>query len=273
MCNAPGFFINSKGQAQASSSVRLSSKDFEDNQHVAVYWLGGGGAMINSYGTILMIDPLLKGFDMPLLIDMVADTADIKRVDGYFVSHVDNDHYSRPTLTDLAPVTKEVHSSHYVASLMKEECGVNAYGHSWGDEVDINGVHVRFTPADHNWQSEFEEYNYRQWGKEEYSGFYITAHGRKIWYVGDSRLMEEQLHMEEPDVILFDFADNEYHIGLKNAYKLANTYPDSKLILIHWGTVDAPDMTPFNGNPDNVIKNVINPERVVVLRPGEAFVV
>ena len=72
---------------------------------------------------------------------------------------------------------------------------------------------------------------------------------------------------------MFDFADNEYHIGLKNAYKPANTYPDSKLILIHWGTVDAPDMTPFNGNPDNVIKNVINPERVVVLRPGEAFVV
>lgn len=266
------FFINEKGQAQASGTVKLTKKDFENNHHIGVYWLGGGGAMINSFGTILMIDPLLMGFDMPLLIDMVAKPDEIAKVDGYFVSHVDNDHYSRPTLSALAPVTKEVHTSHYVASLMKEERGVNAYGHTWGDEVQIGEVHVRLTPADHNWQSEFEEYNYRVWEKEEYLGFYVTTHDKKIWYVGDSRLMEEQLQMEEPDVILFDFADNEFHIGLKNAYKLADTYPDSKLILIHWGTVDAPEMTPFNGNPENVIKNVVNPERVIVLKPGEEFI-
>lgn len=270
--NSKSFFINDKGQAQAARTVKLSKKDFEDNNHIGIYWLGGGGAMINSFGTIIMIDPLLKGFDMPLLIDMVAETDDIERVDGYFVSHVDNDHYSRPTLTDLASVTGEVHTSHYVASLMKDECGVEAYGHTWWDEVNIGEVNVRFTPADHNWQSEFDEYNYRTWEKEEYFGFYITTRGKRIWYVGDSRLMDEQLNMEAPDVILFDFADNEYHIGLKNAYKLANTYPDSTLILIHWGTVDAPEMTPFNGNPDNVIKNVVNPERVIVLKPGEEFV-
>lgn len=265
------FFVNDKGQAQPTGTVKLTNKDFENNDHIGIYWLGGGGAMINSYGTIIMIDPLLEGFDMPLLIDMVAEPSDVTKVDGYFVSHVDNDHYSRPTLRDLASVTKEVHASHYVASLMKEECGVEASGHTWGDEVTINDVKVKFTPADHNWQNDLEEFNYRVWNKEEYCGFYITTHGKKIWYVGDSRLMEEQLHMEEPDVILFDFADNEYHIGLKNAYKLANTYPNSKLILIHWGTVDAPEMTPFNGNPDNVINNVINPERVVILRPGEEY--
>ena len=268
-----GFFINEKGQAQAAATVKLTKKDFEDNHHISVYWLGGGGAMINSFGTIIMIDPLLKGFDMPLLIDMVAKTEDIVKVDGYFVSHVDNDHFSRQTLIDIASVTKEVHASHYVVSLMKDECGVEAYGHTWWDEVNIGEVNVKFTPADHNWQSEFDEYNYRVWKKEEYSGFYITTYGRKIWYVGDSRLMEEQLHMEEPDIIFFDFADNEYHIGLKNAYKLANTYPNSKLILIHWGTVDAPQMTPFNGNPDDVINNVINPERVIILKPGEEYII
>lgn len=266
------YFINEKGQAQPKGIVKLTDKDFENNNHIGIYWLGGGGAMINSFGTIIMIDPLLEGFDMPLLIDMVAKPSEIKRVDGYFVSHVDNDHYSRPTLVDLASITKEVHASNYVASLMKEECGVAAYGHTWSDEVEINDVKVKFTPADHNWQNDLEEFNYRVWSKEEYNGFYITTNSRKIWYVGDSRLMKEQLQMEEPDVILFDFANNEYHIGLDNAYKLANTYPNSKLILIHWGTVDAPEMTPFNGNPDNVINNVINPERVIVLKPGEEYV-
>ena len=35
----------------------------------SLYWLGGGGALIVSRGTSIMIDPVLEGFDMPLLID------------------------------------------------------------------------------------------------------------------------------------------------------------------------------------------------------------
>ena len=74
--------------------------------------------------------------------------------------------------------------------------------------------------------------------------------GNRRWddlAAGDSRLLEEHLHMSAPDVILFDFADNDWHITLKGAIQLANTYPNSDLICIHWGCVDAPDMTPFNG--------------------------
>lgn len=266
------FFINEKGQAQPAETVHLTKKDFENNGHIGIYWLGGGGAMVNAFGTVIMIDPLLTGFDMPLLIDTVAAPEEIDHVDGYFVSHVDNDHYSRETLKKLKAVTKEVHASYYVASLMKEECDVHAVGHTWHDVVQIGDVSVEFTPADHDWQSSFESYNYRTWDKKEYNGFYIRTHAKKIWYVGDSRLMDEQLNMEAPDAILFDFSDNEFHIGLKNAYKLANAYPEAKLLLVHWGTVDAPDQTPFNGNPQNVLDNVVNPERVVVLLPGEEYV-
>lgn len=267
------FIINAKGQAQALPSKKLDKKAFENNGYVSVYWLGGGGAMINSYGNVIMIDPLLTGFDMPLLVDMVADTKDVPHVEAYLVSHVDNDHYSRQTVKELKDVTKEFHASYYVASLMKEECGVETpIGHDWYDKFTVGEAEVEITPADHNWQNMVEEFNYRVWEKNEYCGFYVRTKGKKIWYVGDSRLMEEQLHMEEPDVILFDFADNFCHIGLQNAYKLANTYPNAKLVLVHWGTVDAPEMTPFNGNPANIIENVVNPERVVVLAPGEEFV-
>ena len=85
--------------------------------------------------------------------------------------------------------------------------------------------------------------------------------------------MECQLHMELPDVILFDFSDNFAHIGLENAYKLANTYPSAKLVLIHWGTVDAPNDNAFNGNPQNIIDHVLNPERVIVLAPGQEYII
>ena len=77
--------------------------------------------------------------------------------------------------------------------------------------------------------------------------------------------------MPQPDVILFDFADNDWHITLKGAIQLANTYPHADLICIHWGSVDAPDMTPFNGNPQDLYQHVINPKRIYVLAPGEAY--
>ena len=49
-------------------------------------------------------------------------------MDAILVSHVDNDHYSRPTCRDLKDVCKEYHSSYYVASLMKERMW---FGWNW----------------------------------------------------------------------------------------------------------------------------------------------
>lgn len=93
-----------------------------------------------------------------------------------------------------------------------------------------------------------------------------------VWLPGDSRLLEEHLNMNEPDVILFDFSDNPWHITLDGAIKLANTYPNSDLICIHWGSVDAPTMSPFNGNPESLIDKVVNPERIKVMAPGEQYI-
>ena len=42
-------------------------------------------------------------------------------------------------------------------------------------------------------------------------------------------------------------------------------------LLIHWGTVDAPDMDAFNGNPKSLEGRIINPERIHIVAPGEVF--
>ena len=39
-------------------TVTMTKKDFEDQGNTRVYWLGGGGAIINDHGTVIMIDPL-----------------------------------------------------------------------------------------------------------------------------------------------------------------------------------------------------------------------
>ncbi|MBT2538869.1 hypothetical protein [Arthrobacter sp. ISL-69] len=77
--------------------------------------------------------------------------------------------------------------------------------------------------------------------------------------------------MPAPDALLFDFSDSEWHFGLQGAVEMANAYPAADLLLHHWGSVDAPDFPPFNGNPADLYGTVVNPERIRVLAPGESF--
>ena len=53
--------------------------------------------------------------------------------------------------------------------------------------------------------------------------------------------------------------------------KMCAAYPDALLIPIHWGSVDAPDFSTFNGNPMELAARIVNPERLHVLLPGEKF--
>lgn len=93
-----------------------------------------------------------------------------------------------------------------------------------------------------------------------------------IWTPGDSRLIpDHHLTRPTPDAILFDFSDSEWHLTFEGALKVAAAYPDTPLILHHWGCVDAPKFSPFNGDPDRLKAHVVNPGRVVVLAPGQPW--
>ena len=52
---------------------------------------------------------------------------------------------------------------------------------------------------------------------------------------------------------------------------MANSYPKTPLMLHHWGCVDAPDFAPFNDDPASLPGLAENPERIVVLAPGEPY--
>src|SRR3954452_16461745 len=136
------------GQAQAPTTRPFGAAAFGSSAGTTLRWLGMAGVLINSRGTTVMIDPLLGGFDMPIMIDMPIAAADVPRVDAILVTHSDNDHFSRPTCRELAPVTQAFHSTTYVASLMTEE-GLAGVGHGIGDVFEVGSVRVEVTPADH----------------------------------------------------------------------------------------------------------------------------
>ena len=106
----------------------------------------------------------------------------------------------------------------------------------------------------------------------EYHRSRLATSDGTIWAPGDSRLIREHhLTMPAPDAMLFDFSDSDWHFGLDGAIQMASTYPDTPLLLHHWGCVDAPDFPPFNADPASLSDRVINPDRITVLAPGEPF--
>lgn len=259
-----------KGQAVCPQSIAFNSEQLKEIKHTEIRWLGGGGVVINSRGTILMIDPVLEGFDLPLLYKIPIKVEEVQNVDGILITHIDNDHFSIHTCKDLRSVCKSYHGPHYVADCMKAS-QIDGTGHDINEQFQINDINIKLTKVVHHWQNGSKKYQFREWKIEDYCGYYLNTKDGKIWMPGDSKLIDEQLHMEAPDVILFDFSDNEWHITLDGAIQLANAYPQADLICIHWGSVDAPTMSPFNGNPLDLFERVVNPQRIKVLAPGEAY--
>lgn len=254
-------------QAKPAPTQFFGAEAFEREEGTVLRWLGNSGLLINTRGTCILVDPVLEGFDMPLLIDMPITPEEVPHLDAVLLTHADNDHFSRVTLKKLSAVCSSFHGPHYVAQLLEEE-GIPAEGHDIQDSFSVEGINVSLTPADHAWQNERKKYA-RVFQMEDFCGFWLETVDGKLWIPGDSRLLPEQLEMPQPDVIFFDFSDSSWHIGFDNAVKMANTYPNAALILQHWGTVDAPTRVEFNGDPDQLLKAVVNPERVHVLAAGE----
>ena len=258
-------------QAKAPQTQAFGTEAFQVSDETVVRWLGMAGFLINSRGTTIMLDPLLGGFDMPMMIELPIASRDVPRLDAILVTHSDNDHYSVPTCRDLAAVTDVYHSTQYVASLMRAE-GLPAVGHAIGDTSRIGPVTVDVTPADHAWQNASPGVSSRVFLDEDCCGFWLSTPDGTIWAPGDSRLIpEHHLAMPRPDALLFDFSDSEWHFGLEGAVAMANTYPSTPLLLHHWGCVDAPDFPPFNADPESLYDRVQNPSRIHVLAPGQPF--
>lgn len=145
-----------------------------------------------------------------------------------------------------------------------------SFGHDIGQTFKVGKVNVRLTAADHAYQNAYPGMSKRIFKNEDACGFMIETPDGTIWATGDSRLLPEHLkYTPAPDAI---FSDSEWHFTFEGAVKIANTYPNTPLLLCHWGSVDSPDFAPFNGDPEKLKKHVVNPDRIYVLAAGEPFI-
>src|SRR3954465_776863 len=108
-------------QARAPQTRPFGTEAFQAQEQTVLRWLGMAGVLLNSRGTTLMIDPLLGGFDMPVMIDFPIAADAVPALAAVLVPHSDNDPYSVPTCRQLAPVITGFHSTRYVDTLMRAE--------------------------------------------------------------------------------------------------------------------------------------------------------
>lgn len=260
---------NDHGQAVPTGTVAISPTALGSQNSTTLAWLGGAGIMLNSRGTTLLIDPVLEGFDMPVVFEAPLAATEVPPIAATLITHIDNDHFSRSTCHDIAASCPAYHAPEYVASVMRDEENLPGIGHNIGDTFEIGNVKATLTPAWHNWQNDSKKWGYRTWKREDYCGYWLETLDGTMWLPGDSKLLPEHLEMPEPDMILLDFSDNEWHITFDGAVKLADAYPSARLLCIHWGTVDAPDWSTFNGDPRVLADHITNPKRILAPLPGE----
>lgn len=143
-----------KYQAEAPKTQPFGAEAFGKIKKTTLRWLGMAGFLINSRGTTFMVDPLLEGFDMPILIHFPILTKDVLHLDAIFVTHADNDHFSLPTNVTMSKVTDVHHSTIYIDSLIKN-LQLKSVGHDIDNVFEVKNIIVKLTPADHAYQDAF----------------------------------------------------------------------------------------------------------------------
>ncbi|NBD27989.1 MBL fold metallo-hydrolase [Paenibacillus glycinis] len=265
-------------QVRAPYTKPITAKDFESSDDTSIWWLSSAGFLINSRGTLLMIDPVIAmqaGSDEiceighRLLVPLPILAADVPRLDAILYTHMDDDHLAPVTAADLIK-TGGLYGGPAIVVRELERLGVpsrQARAFRIGERFRVGPIEITLTRADHAWPSQ------HPYGPEDCCGFFISTPDGNIWCTGDTRLLDEHMQMSEVDVLLLDVSDDPYHFGVENAVKLANRLEHADIITHHYGTYHGPELPPFNGDPNKLAPQIARSEnRYHILAPGERFV-
>jgi L-ascorbate metabolism protein UlaG (beta-lactamase superfamily) len=250
---------------------------FDRRPDTALTWLGMAGVLINARGTVLLIDPLLATVrvnerelcegEYPLKLPLPIEAQDVPRLDAVLYTHADNDHFGRLT----AQVFVERFQCRFIApapvALLLGELGADERRITRvndGDVVQLENVEIVVTPAQHDWQEQ------DAWQRGDCCGYLVETPDGTIWHPGDTRLIDELLSVRGVDVLFFDVAAVDAHLGPAGSARLAESSGARVLVAYHYGTFDLPPGSFGNCDSADALGYLSNVSAdYVQLDPGE----
>lgn len=269
---------------KAKSTIAISLETLNNRDDTLLYWLGGGGFLLNARGTIVLFDPVLvmdkktmrSETGHKMLMEYPISAESLTHVDVVFYTHPDLDHVgsetskiiSRHCVPRIAPA--RVIDLLYQYGVSKDETTICKAG----DVFQIKNCKIVAIPADHPWQLINPNIYGKPLGKNDCCGYLICTPDGRFLLPGDTRLLESHYNIPDVDVVLLDTAKCAFHLNVEGAILLANAYPNAQLIPYHYGLFDEPTIpAQENGDPQDVFQYISNSaERVNILAPGEPFI-
>ncbi len=272
------------------STVFMGPEVFGQRDDTAIYWLTGGGFLVNSGGTVILIDPTISYQDeektfcetgVRMLIPLPITADQIERADAILYTHSDADHCGpiSPKLITTKTGAKSYGPPPVYEKLMQMDI-------SWrdavmcrsGDSYPVGQVTVRPVSADHPHQY-YDRYlkvgNDKVFREGDCVGYMLDTKDGVLFFPGDTRLMEYHLFLKDQvDVLALDVSFCNYHLSPEGAVVLADAIPNAYLLPCHYGSYDEPKIPGYYGDPNVVLDAVKDGrERGRILPPGEPFVI
>ena len=276
-----------QGQAMAPDPIPITSEAFEKNDETDIYWLGSSGVMINTHGTVIMIDPAISILGngpvpisekegAPYLVVPPIDPQNVEKLDAVFYTHADDDHMPHETALALLHTGCTYYGTEFVKNKLigygipEERIKVIVSEETY----DLYSFKMYCTLACHPWQIIMPEKYDWEYRLKDCCGFKFFFDEGVFWAPGDSILLDEHLKQQDVDMLVMDFCDgrSSYHFGTEAAVMISNAAEKAEIIPYHYGTYDLPNHICMNTNPDLIKPMIENPDRFYIAAPGEKLV-
>lgn len=256
---------------------RISPAFFDMRDDTVCAWLGMAGVLLNVRGTILLIDPLItmdyatgRGLceaDYLLKLPLPIEAKDLPRLDALLYTHADNDHFGR--LTAQAIIDRFPCALIATPPVQRILSGMGAVEERAITVIDfaslqIGCVEIIVTPALHDWQEK------DAWQRGDCCGYVLKTPDGTLWHPGDTRLIDDLLGIKNVDVLFFDVAAVDSHLGPAGSARLAASCGAKVLIPYHYGTFDLPPGGFASQSPEDSLPYITGlPAEFRQVNPGQ----
>jgi L-ascorbate metabolism protein UlaG (beta-lactamase superfamily) len=204
-------------------------------------WLGHSTVVIDVDGTRLVTDPVLRRRIWHLRREAAAEPG---AVDGILVSHTHFDHLDRASLRRFDSAVPVVAPTG-AGTLLRRWGRVQVLEVDAGDELELGGLAVRATPAEH-------ESSRGPFSARTASLGYVLRGSTSVYFAGDTDLFPGMAELGPVDVAVLPVSGwgpklPAGHLDPRGAAEALRLLRPRIAVPVHWGTF----RTPFAPRPDD----------------------